>query len=100
MRDLFQVVFALKKKEIEVAKQNLDKSRFTSSPLFSDTLTISKVCLCILPYFRFFWHLVTITLYYLTNYNFYNLNFNKHKNDSFPNVIARLHRTCKDLNSF
>lgn len=43
MRDLFQVVFALKKKEIEVAKQNLDKSRFSSSPLFSETLTISKV---------------------------------------------------------
>ncbi|RZC36376.1 disabled, partial [Asbolus verrucosus] len=37
MRDLFQVVFALKKKEIELAKQHLDKGRFTSSPLFSDT---------------------------------------------------------------
>ncbi|XP_044264647.1 protein disabled isoform X2 [Tribolium madens] len=37
MRDLFQVVFALKKKEIELAKQHLDKSRFTSSPLFSDS---------------------------------------------------------------
>ncbi|XP_068894247.1 protein disabled isoform X8 [Tenebrio molitor] len=36
MRDLFQVVFALKKKEIELAKQHLDKNRFTSSPLFSD----------------------------------------------------------------
>ncbi|XP_008195099.1 protein disabled isoform X2 [Tribolium castaneum] len=42
MRDLFQVVFALKKKEIELAKQHLDKSRFTSSPLFSDSVSASK----------------------------------------------------------
>ncbi|XP_063921494.1 protein disabled isoform X2 [Zophobas morio] len=44
MRDLFQVVFALKKKEIELAKQHLDKNRFTSSPLFSDsTVTSTKL---------------------------------------------------------
>lgn len=41
MRDLFQVVFALKKKEIELAKQHLERS----SPLFSDgSSTYSKVC--------------------------------------------------------
>lgn len=44
MRDLFQVVFALKKKEVELAKQHLDKSRYGSSPLFSETnLPSSKV---------------------------------------------------------
>ncbi|XP_056645938.1 protein disabled isoform X2 [Diorhabda sublineata] len=37
MRDLFQVVFALKKKEIELAKQHLDKSYYPTSPLFSDS---------------------------------------------------------------
>ncbi|XP_066249768.1 protein disabled isoform X3 [Euwallacea similis] len=37
MRDLFQVVFALKKKEIELAKQHLEKSYLPSSPLFTDT---------------------------------------------------------------
>ncbi|CAG9863532.1 unnamed protein product [Phyllotreta striolata] len=36
MRDLFQVVFALKKKEIELAKQHLEKNYYTSSPLFPD----------------------------------------------------------------
>ncbi|CAH1163912.1 unnamed protein product [Phaedon cochleariae] len=36
MRDLFQVVFALKKKEIELAKQHLEKTCYPSSPLFSD----------------------------------------------------------------
>lgn len=44
MRDLFQVVFELKKKEIELAKQHIEqKSRFGSSnnsaSLFSDTNT-------------------------------------------------------------
>ncbi|GJQ66151.1 Dab [Trypoxylus dichotomus] len=44
MRDLFQVVFALKKKEVELAKQHLDKSRYGSSPLFSETnLSSSKL---------------------------------------------------------
>lgn len=43
MRDLFQVVFALKKKEIELAKQHLDKNRFNSSPLFADNNSSSKV---------------------------------------------------------
>ncbi|KAH1001097.1 hypothetical protein HUJ04_013353 [Dendroctonus ponderosae] len=37
MRDLFQVVFALKKKEIELAKQHLEKSYLPTSPLFSDS---------------------------------------------------------------
>lgn len=37
MRDLFQVVFALKKKEIELAKQHLDKTRYGTSTIFSDT---------------------------------------------------------------
>lgn len=37
MRDLFQVVFALKKKEIELAKQHLDKSRYTNTSLFSES---------------------------------------------------------------
>ncbi|KAF5280274.1 hypothetical protein FQR65_LT03082 [Abscondita terminalis] len=37
MRDLFQVVFALKKKEIELAKQHLDKNRYASSSIFSET---------------------------------------------------------------
>ncbi|CAH1954612.1 unnamed protein product [Acanthoscelides obtectus] len=36
MRDLFQVVFALKKKEIEIAKQNLEKSCYIASSLLSD----------------------------------------------------------------
>ncbi|XP_060523966.1 protein disabled [Cylas formicarius] len=36
MRDLFQVVFSLKKKEIELAKQHLEKTYLPSSPLFSD----------------------------------------------------------------
>ncbi|KAJ8962804.1 hypothetical protein NQ318_001203 [Aromia moschata] len=39
MRDLFQVVFALKKKEIELAKQHLEKTCYPTSPLFSDTST-------------------------------------------------------------
>lgn len=44
MRDLFQVVFALKKKEIELAKQHLEKSYLPSSPLFSDSPnSLSKV---------------------------------------------------------
>ncbi|KRT81502.1 hypothetical protein AMK59_5560, partial [Oryctes borbonicus] len=44
MRDLFQVVFALKKKEVELAKQHLDKNRYGSSPLFSETnLSSSKI---------------------------------------------------------
>lgn len=43
MRDLFQVVFALKKKEIELAKQHLDKSRYSTSPLFSERSLSSKV---------------------------------------------------------
>lgn len=38
MRDLFQVVFALKKKEIEMAKQHLDKNRYGTSSLFSDSI--------------------------------------------------------------
>lgn len=42
MRDLFQVVFALKRKEIEVAKQNLDKNRFGASSIFPDN-SISNV---------------------------------------------------------
>ncbi|XP_065166906.1 protein disabled isoform X3 [Atheta coriaria] len=42
MRDLFQVVFALKKKEIELAKQHLDKSRYSTSPLFSERSLSSK----------------------------------------------------------
>lgn len=37
MRDLFQVVFALKKKEIELAKQHLDKSRYTNTSMFSES---------------------------------------------------------------
>lgn len=37
MRDLFQVVFALKKKEIELAKQHLEKSYLPTSPLFSES---------------------------------------------------------------
>uniref|UniRef100_A0A1Y1MHT6 PID domain-containing protein n=1 Tax=Photinus pyralis TaxID=7054 RepID=A0A1Y1MHT6_PHOPY len=41
MRDLFQVVFALKKKEIELAKQHLDKNRYGSSSIFSDTTITS-----------------------------------------------------------
>lgn len=46
MRDLFQVVFALKKKEIELAKQHLEKSYYPTSPLFSDTSSSSsKVCI-------------------------------------------------------
>ncbi|XP_050312433.1 uncharacterized protein LOC126747689 isoform X2 [Anthonomus grandis grandis] len=36
MRDLFQVVFALKKKEIELAKQHLEKNYLPTSPLFSE----------------------------------------------------------------
>lgn len=44
MRDLFQVVFALKKKEIEIAKIHLEKTRFPTSPIFSDSSTAgSKV---------------------------------------------------------
>lgn len=47
MRDLFQVVFELKKKEIELAKQHIEqKSRFgaTSSSLFTESaLSSSKV---------------------------------------------------------
>ncbi|KAL1501097.1 hypothetical protein ABEB36_006485 [Hypothenemus hampei] len=44
MRDLFQVVFTLKKKEIELAKQHLEKTYLPTSPtLFSDSSTISKV---------------------------------------------------------
>ncbi|CAH0552143.1 unnamed protein product [Brassicogethes aeneus] len=42
MRDLFQVVFALKKKEIELAKQHLEKSRYPS-PIFSDSSSGSKL---------------------------------------------------------
>lgn len=42
MRDLFQVVFALKKKEIELAKQHLDKNRFGTTSLFADTNTSSS----------------------------------------------------------
>lgn len=42
MRDLFQVVFALKKKEIELAKQHLEKSYYPTSPLFSDTSSSSS----------------------------------------------------------
>nr|XP_022904079.1 protein disabled isoform X2 [Onthophagus taurus] len=42
MRDLFQVVFALKKKEIELAKQHLDKNRLGSSSLFSESPISSK----------------------------------------------------------
>lgn len=38
MRDLFQVVFALKKREVELAKQHLDKSRYGSAPLFAETI--------------------------------------------------------------
>ncbi|KAK5648976.1 hypothetical protein RI129_003868 [Pyrocoelia pectoralis] len=41
MRDLFQVVFALKKKEIELAKQHLDKNRYGTSSIFSDTALTS-----------------------------------------------------------
>lgn len=56
MRDLFQVVFALKKKEIELAKQHLEKSFLPTSPLFSDSpSSVSKVrrkktwvCICFL----------------------------------------------------
>lgn len=41
MRDLFQVVFALKKKEIELAKQHLERS----SPMFTDgSSSYAKVC--------------------------------------------------------
>lgn len=44
MRDLFQVVFALKKKEIELAKQHLDKNRYGTSSIFSDsTVSSTKV---------------------------------------------------------
>ncbi|KAG5897297.1 hypothetical protein JTB14_011462 [Gonioctena quinquepunctata] len=42
MRDLFQVVFALKKKEIELAKQHLEKTCYPSSPLFSDSSSSSS----------------------------------------------------------
>ncbi|KAF7277837.1 hypothetical protein GWI33_009095 [Rhynchophorus ferrugineus] len=42
MRDLFQVVFALKKKEIELAKQHLEKSYLPTSPLFSDSSSVSS----------------------------------------------------------
>ncbi|XP_049817502.1 protein disabled isoform X2 [Aethina tumida] len=42
MRDLFQVVFALKKKEIELAKQHLEKTRYPS-PIFSDSSSSSKL---------------------------------------------------------
>ncbi|XP_072389081.1 protein disabled isoform X3 [Diabrotica undecimpunctata] len=42
MRDLFQVVFALKKKEIELAKQHLEKSYYPTSPLFSDSSSSSS----------------------------------------------------------
>ncbi|KAK4884258.1 hypothetical protein RN001_000529 [Aquatica leii] len=41
MRDLFQVVFALKKKEIELAKQHLDKNRYASSSIFSESAMAS-----------------------------------------------------------
>ncbi|KAJ8972880.1 hypothetical protein NQ317_015785 [Molorchus minor] len=39
----FQVVFALKKKEIELAKQHLEKTCYPTSPLFSDTSTSKTV---------------------------------------------------------
>nr|CAH7729167.1 unnamed protein product [Callosobruchus chinensis] len=42
MRDLFQVVFALKKKEIEIAKQHLEKSCYIPSSLLSDGSTSSS----------------------------------------------------------
>ncbi|XP_018579344.1 protein disabled isoform X2 [Anoplophora glabripennis] len=42
MRDLFQVVFALKKKEIELAKQHLEKTCYPTSPLFSDSSSSSS----------------------------------------------------------
>nr|CAI5868869.1 unnamed protein product [Callosobruchus analis] len=42
MRDLFQVVFALKKKEIEIAKQHLEKSCYIPSSLLSDGSTTSS----------------------------------------------------------
>jgi hypothetical protein len=57
MRDLFQVVFALKKKEIELAKQHLDKNRFTSSPLFSDPSVSTTKVNCHVQVFFFFLNL-------------------------------------------
>lgn len=42
MRDLFQVVFALKKKEIELAKQHLEKNYLPTSPVFSDSSTAAS----------------------------------------------------------
>ncbi|XP_045476508.1 protein disabled isoform X2 [Harmonia axyridis] len=43
MRDLFQVVFALKRKEIELAKQHLEKNCLYNSPLFSDSSSNKSV---------------------------------------------------------
>ncbi|KAK9880484.1 hypothetical protein WA026_011729 [Henosepilachna vigintioctopunctata] len=43
MRDLFQVVFALKKKEIELAKLHLEKNCLYNSPLFSDSSSNKSV---------------------------------------------------------
>lgn len=41
MRDLFQVVFELKKKEIEMAKQHIEQHQIKySSPLFPDTTKV------------------------------------------------------------
>lgn len=37
MRDLFQAVFTMKKKEIELAKQHLDKTRYTNTSTFSES---------------------------------------------------------------
>lgn len=46
MRDLFQVVFELKKKEIELAKQHIEQHQIkVSSGLFGDGGTVSKVIL-------------------------------------------------------
>lgn len=47
MRDLFQVVFALKRKEIELAKQHLEKNCLYNSPLFSDSSSNKVNTTCI-----------------------------------------------------
>ena len=41
MRDLFQVVFAIKKKEVELAKQHLEKNYLPSAPLYSESYGLS-----------------------------------------------------------